>query len=150
MHFENSPHDRHASVCTVAMPKDTNAIGDIFGGWLMSNADVAGAILAYRRAGGRVVTVAVNEFLFLAPVLVGDIVSFYTDVARVGRTSITIDISMFADRDWGKSGVIRVATATITYVHIGPSRRPEPISSSTTRRRKPPKRRSASPKRKSS
>ncbi|EQD58381.1 thioesterase superfamily protein, partial [mine drainage metagenome] len=65
MHFETPPHDRAATVSTLAMPKDTNGVGDIFGGWLMSHADIAGAILAYRIAGGRVVTVAVNEFVFL-------------------------------------------------------------------------------------
>jgi len=127
MHFETPPEDRHASVSTVAMPRDTNALGDIFGGWLMSHADIAGAILGYRRAGGRVVTVAVESFIFIAPVFVGDLVSFYTDVARAGRTSLSIDVSMFAESDWGGHDVRRVATATMTYVHVNEHRRPVTI-----------------------
>lgn len=127
MHFDAPPNDRHASVSTVAMPRDTNALGDIFGGWLMSNADIAGAILAYRRAGGRVVTVAVDDFVFIKPVVVGDLVSFYTDIRRVGRTSCAIDVTMFAESDWGGEDVRRVATATMTYVHVGDQRRPIPI-----------------------
>jgi len=127
MHFETPPDDRHASVSTVAMPRDTNALGDIFGGWLMSHADIAGAILGYRRAGGRVVTVAVDSFVFIAPVFVGDLVSFYTDVARVGHTSLSIDVSMFAESDWGGTDVRRVATATMTYVHVNEHRRPVTI-----------------------
>jgi acyl-CoA thioesterase YciA len=134
MHFETPPPDRAATVCTLAMPKDTNALGDIFGGWLMTHADVAGAILAFRVAGGRVVTVAVNEFVFRAPVFVGDVVSFYTDVARIGRTSITIDVSILVTRMLPPKGrlsyepdVLPVASATLTYVHVGKDRRPRPI-----------------------
>lgn len=134
MHFETPPPDRAATVCTLAMPKDTNALGDIFGGWLMTHADVAGAILAFRVAGGRVVTVAVNEFVFIAPVFVGDVVSFYTDVARIGRTSITIDVSILVQRMLPPGGRVprdprsfQVATATLTYVHVGENRRPKPI-----------------------
>ncbi len=129
MHFETPPDDRHASVSTVAMPRDTNALGDIFGGWLMSNADIAGAILAYRRARGRVVTVAVDSFVFIKPVVVGDLVSFYTDLRKVGNTSCTVDVTMFAESDWGGEDIRRVATATMTYVHVGNQRRPTPIPS---------------------
>ncbi|MGH8162429.1 MAG: acyl-CoA thioesterase, partial [Gammaproteobacteria bacterium] len=78
MHFDEPPRDRDAMITLVAMPHDTNALGDIFGGWLMSHADIAGAILAYRRAGGRVVTVAVESFVFIKPVFVGDRASFYS------------------------------------------------------------------------
>lgn len=127
MHFDAPPSDLHASVSMVAMPRDTNALGDIFGGWLMSHADVAGAIFAYRRAGGRVVTVAVNEFVFIAPVFVGDLVSFYADIVRVGNTSVTVDVSIFAQGDWSNEKVRRVATATMTYVHVGDDRRSAPI-----------------------
>ena len=127
MHFETPPDDRHASVSTVAMPRDTNALGDIFGGWLMSNADIAGAILAYRRAGGRVVTVAVDSFVFIKPVFVGDLVSFYTDINRVGNTSCAVDVSMFAESDWSGEFARRVATATLTYVHVDKERRPASI-----------------------
>jgi acyl-CoA thioesterase YciA len=134
MHFDSPPSDRAATVCTLAMPKDTNALGDIFGGWLMTHADVAGAILAFRVAGGRVVTVAVNEFVFYKPVFVGDVVSFYTDVARIGRTSITIDVSILVARMLPPRTRVRrepsslsVAAATLTYVHVGEDRRPRPI-----------------------
>lgn len=127
MHFEEPPGDRHAAVSTVAMPRDTNALGDIFGGWLMSHADIAGAIVAYRRARGRVVTVAVDSFVFIAPVFVGDLVSFYADLARVGRTSIAVDVSMFAESDWGGSEVRRVARATMTYVHVDEHRHSSPL-----------------------
>ena len=127
MHFEAPPDDRHASVSTVAMPRDTNALGDIFGGWLMSNADIAGAILAYRRAKGRVVTVAVDSFVFIKPVYVGDLVSFYTDIKKVGRTSCAVDVTMFAESDWGGEDVRRVATATMTYVHVNEQHQPTPI-----------------------
>ncbi len=134
MYFETPPADRAATVCTLAMPKDTNALGDIFGGWLMTHADVAGAILAFRVAGGRVVTVAVNAFVFREPVFVGDVVGFYTDVARIGRTSITVDVSILVTRmlpPGGRvprdPGAFPVATATLTYVHVGENRRPRPI-----------------------
>ena len=83
------PEDRHATLRVVPMPADTNSVGDIFGGWIMSHVDVAGAIAAARRAHGRVVTVAVNALTFKKPVMVGDVVSFYAEVIRVGRTSIT-------------------------------------------------------------
>lgn len=122
------PDKREAMVRTLAMPRDTNGLGDIFGGWLMSHADIAGAILAFNRAGGRVVTVAVNEFRFLQPVYVGDVVSFYTDVARIGNTSITIDVQVFVQRNHdGKEEYLKVAVAQITYVRVGDDRRPVPI-----------------------
>ncbi|MGH8272145.1 MAG: acyl-CoA thioesterase [Gammaproteobacteria bacterium] len=127
MHFETPPNDRRASVSMVAMPRDTNALGDIFGGWLMSHADIAGAIVAYRRAGGRVVTVAVKDFVFIAPVFVGDLVSFFADIVRVGKTSVTVDVSIFAQGDWSNEKVRRVATATMVYVHVGEKHRPTPI-----------------------
>ncbi|HEX5313756.1 MAG TPA: acyl-CoA thioesterase [Gammaproteobacteria bacterium] len=139
MHFDLPPRDRHASVSTVAMPRDTNALGDIFGGWLMSHADIAGAILAYRRARGRVVTVAVNDFVFLAPVFVGDLVSFYSDLAHVGRTSLRVDVTMFAESDWGSQDrVHRVATASMTYVHVDSQRRPLPVPDPQSPRVAPP------------
>lgn len=111
------------------MPADTNPSGDIFGGWIMSHADMAGAILAFRRAGGRVVTVAVNAFVFESPVYVGDVVSFYTDVARVGHTSIVIDVTVFSQRSDGeRETCVKVATAQMTYVRVGANRRPVPVA----------------------
>lgn len=129
MKFETMPKNHEAGVRTLAMPKDTNGLGDIFGGWIMSHADIAGAILAFRRAGGRVVTVAVNDFAFVSPVYVGDVVSFYTDVAHIGNTSIAIDVTVFSQRnDAERETCVRVATAQMTYVHVGPNRRPVPIA----------------------
>lgn len=128
MYRDTPPTDQEALIRTLAMPKDTNGLGDIFGGWLMSHADMAGAVAAFRRAEGRVVTVAVNEFLFLQPVYVGDVVSFYSDVSRVGNTSITVDVTMFSARaDHGREIHVKVATAQLTYVHIGDDRRPKPV-----------------------
>lgn len=115
-----------ATVRVLAMPRDTNGLGDIFGGWLMSHADVAGAVLAMRRAAGRVVTVAVNEFLFLQPVLVGDVVACYCELERVGRTSLTVSVEVFSERQPGAESV-KVATARITYVAIDDQRRPRPV-----------------------
>lgn len=120
------------------MPKDTNGVGDIFGGWLMSHADIAGAILAYRIAGGRVVTVAVNEFVFLRPVYVGDVVSFYTDLKRTGRTSVTIDVSVFVQRPTDPGGIEShlVSTAQLTYVHIDENQQSTPIDPTRLQARK--------------
>jgi acyl-CoA thioesterase YciA len=129
MKFEQMPQGREAEVRTLAMPKDTNGLGDIFGGWIMSHADIAGAIIAFRRAGGRVVTVAVNEFIFVSPVYVGDVVSFYTDVAKVGNTSITVDVTVFSQRSDGeRETTVKVATAQMTYVRVGANRRPVPVA----------------------
>lgn len=112
------------------MPRDTNAAGDVFGGWLMAQADVAGSIAAYRRARGRVVTVAVNSFVFLEPVYVADLVSFYSQVVRVGNTSLTVDVTVYVERDRGRKGVgdhIKVAEARITYVALDEHRRPRAV-----------------------
>ena len=129
MKFESMPKDREAAVRTLAMPKDTNGLGDIFGGWIMSHADIAGAIIAFRRAGGRVVTVAVNDFVFVSPVYVGDVVSFYTDVSRVGNTSLTVDVTVFSQRNDGeRETTVKVATAQFTYVRVGANRRPVPVA----------------------
>lgn len=117
---------REAMVRVLAMPKDTNSLGDIFGGWLMSQVDIAGAVLAMRRAAGRVVTVAVNEFEFLQPVYVGDVVSCYTELERVGRTSLTVRVEVVAERQSGAEPV-PVATARITYVAVDDQRRPRPV-----------------------
>jgi len=114
----------------MAMPADTNWLGDIFGGWLMSHADIAGAVLAYRRTAGSVVTVSVNNFLFLAPVYIGDIVSFYSEIERVGNSSIVINIDILVDRppdDGGPYKMIRVATASITYVHVDSDGQPKKV-----------------------
>ena len=114
----------------VPMPSDTNYAGDIFGGWIMSQVDMAGSIPAIRRAGVRVATVAVNSFVFKQPVLVGDIVSFYADVIKVGRTSITVDVAVYAQRgarEGGEEICIKVTEAVLTYVAIDNNRRPKMV-----------------------
>ena len=112
----------------VPMPADTNAHGTIFGGWVMSQVDVAGSIPAWERARGPIVTVAVNSFVFREPVFVGDVVSFYARVLKVGRTSITVDVEVFAERRRsGKKQVVRVTEAQLTYVAVDEQRRPRPV-----------------------
>lgn len=98
------------------MPADVNAAGDIFGGWVMAQVDIAGAIPAMRRARGRIATVAVNSFLFKQPISVGDVVSFYASIVKVGRSSITVDVQVYAERDPAHPIVVKVTEATLTYV----------------------------------
>ncbi|MBL8449612.1 MAG: acyl-CoA thioesterase [Dechloromonas sp.] len=100
------------------MPADLNQYGDVFGGWVMAQVDVAGAIPALRRARGRVATVSVNCFQFKQPVSVGDVVSFYARVVRVGKTSITVDVEVYAERNYAEPIVVRVTQAQLTYVAI--------------------------------
>lgn len=120
------PPGRIPTLRVVPMPSDVNSAGDIFGGWIMSQVDVAGAIPAVREARGRVATVAVNSFTFKQPVLVGDVVSFYSEVARVGRTSITVNVEVYAERGLARE-VVKVTEATLTYVAVGEDRRPRPV-----------------------
>ena len=100
------------------MPADLNQNGDVFGGWVMAQVDVAGAIPAMRRARGRVATVSVNSFLFKQPVSVGDIVSLYAEIERVGRTSITVRVEVYAERNYSNPVVVKVTEAELTYVAI--------------------------------
>lgn len=100
------------------MPADLNPSGDVFGGWIMAMVDVAGALPAIRRAGSRVVTVAVNSFVFKQPVGVGDIVSFHAEVVSVGRSSITVDVEVFAERNPNEPEVVKVTEARLTYVAV--------------------------------
>lgn len=100
------------------MPADLNSNGDVFGGWVMAQVDIAGGVLASRRARGRVVTVAVNRFLFKQPISVGDVVSFYGRVEHVGKTSIAVHIEVIAERDPANLHVVKVTEATLTYVAI--------------------------------
>ena len=115
---------------TVPMPSDTNYAGDIFGGWIMSQVDIAGSIPAIRCARGRVATVAVNSFVFKQPVLVGDLVSFYASIIKIGRTSITVDVAVYAQRgvrEGGNEICIKVTEAVLTYVAIDNDRRPRVV-----------------------
>ena len=119
--------DREPSLRVVPLPADVNQNGDIFGGWVMSQVDIAGSIPAAARARGRVATVAVNSFVFKQPVLVGDIVSFYTKVTRVGRTSVTVDVEVFAQRNPTDVVCVKVTEAVLTYVAVGADRRPREL-----------------------
>jgi acyl-CoA thioesterase YciA len=110
------------------MPADENQHGDIFGGWIMSQVDIAGSIAAVRLAKGRVATVAVNSFVFKQPVFVGDLVSFYAEVVRVGRTSITVNVEVFAQRRPEREIAVKVTEATLTYVAVDENRRPRVVS----------------------
>jgi acyl-CoA thioesterase YciA len=115
----------------VPMPADTNAHGTIFGGWVMAQVDVAGSIPAWARAQGPVVTIAVNSFVFKEPVFVGDLVSFYARVLKVGRTSITVDVEVFAQRGRLQGGVVKVTEAQLTYVAVDKERRPRVLPGTT-------------------
>jgi len=121
------PQGREPALRVVPMPADANPSGDIFGGWIMSQVDIAGAIPAIRLAKGRVATVAVNAFVFKQPVLIGDIVSFYAQVVRVGRTSVTVDVEVFAQRGRTEEICVKVTEATLTYVAVDADRRPRPV-----------------------
>ena len=110
------------------MPADANFHGDIFGGWIMSHVDVAGAIPASQRACGRVATVAVNSFTFKQPVFVGDVVSFFAEITRVGRTSITVAVEVYAQRNPGREITVKVTEASLTYVAVGPDRKPRELA----------------------
>ena len=109
------------------MPSDTNAAGDIFGGWLMSQVDIAGSIAAHRFVGNRVVTIAVNEFRFIKPVLVGDLVSIFANIEHIGNTSIQIALEVLAEHGRGKDNARIVAEAVLTYVSIDENKQPKTI-----------------------
>ena len=122
------PQGKEPTLRVVPMPADENQSGDIFGGWIMSQVDIAGSISAVRVARGRVATVAVNSFQFRQPVLVGDVVSFYAEVVRVGRTSITVNVEVYAQRRPEREQVVKVTEATLTYVAIDDNRQPRVVS----------------------
>jgi acyl-CoA thioesterase YciA len=127
MHDEISLPDKAPTLRVVPMPADANQHGDIFGGWVMAQVDIAGGVVAARRARGRVATVAVNAFVFKQPVLVGDVVSFFAEITRVGRTSITVDVQVYAQRNPGKVICVKVTEASLTYVATGADRRPREL-----------------------
>ena len=112
------PTDKDLVLKVIPMPADSNANGDIFGGWIMAQVDVAGAIPAMRRARGRVATVSVNSFLFKQPVSVGDVVSFYGEIVETGRTSIKVNVEVYAERNPTDPVIVKVTEATLTYVAI--------------------------------
>ncbi len=121
------PTDKELVLKVIPMPSDTNANGDIFGGWVMAQVDMAGSVVPARIAKGRMATVAVNEFIFKQPVRVGDILSFYAAVERVGRTSITVKVEVFAETFRSQGQYIKVTEALLTYVAIDDQGRPRPL-----------------------
>jgi acyl-CoA thioesterase YciA len=121
------PTDKELVMKVIPLPADTNANGDIFGGWVMAQVDLAGSVLPARLIRGRMVTVAVNEFLFKQPVRVGDLLSFYSEVLRVGRTSITVKVEVYAERFRAQGQYTKVTEATVTYVAIDDEGRPREI-----------------------
>jgi acyl-CoA thioesterase YciA len=121
------PSDRVAVLRMMPMPADANIHGDVFGGWIMSHVDIAGAIPAVRRAGGRVATVAVTSFVFKNPVFVGDLVSFYSEIVKTGRTSVTVDVEVYVERNRLEQEVVKVTEATLVYVATDGQRMPRPL-----------------------
>jgi acyl-CoA thioesterase YciA len=121
------PENKEPVLRVVPMPADANQHGDIFGGWIMAQVDIAAGVLAARHALGRVVTVAVNEFQFKQPVFIGDVLSFYCEIVRVGTTSITVNVEVYAQRNPSDVETVKVTEATLTYVATGPDRRPRPV-----------------------
>ncbi|MFO1264603.1 MAG: acyl-CoA thioesterase [Rhodoferax sp.] len=121
------PSDEELVLKVIPMPADCNANGDIFGGWVMAQVDLAGAVLPARYTHGRFATVAVNEFVFKQPVRVGDILSFYSKVSRIGRTSITVKVEVFAERMSAQGNHVKVTEATLTYVAIDQNGQPREI-----------------------
>lgn len=121
------PQDRELVLKVIPMPADCNANGDIFGGWVMAQVDLAGAVLPARYVRGRMVTVAVNQFVFKQPVRVGDILSFFSHVTRVGNTSITVEVEVFAERILAQGEYVKVTEASLTYVAIDLEGRPRQI-----------------------
>lgn len=131
-HHTRLPAGKVPQMRVVPMPHDANMHGDVFGGWIMAQVDLAGAVCATRRANGRVVTIAVNSFLFKHPVFVGDLLSIYTDIVKVGNTSITINVECYAERNRLEVEIVKVTEATLTYVATGDDRRPRTLPPAVT------------------
>jgi acyl-CoA thioesterase YciA len=121
------PSEGHLAMRVAPMPSDANANGDIFGGWIMAQVDLAGSVLPMRIAKGRVATVAVNQFVFKQPVSVGDLLSFYARVERIGRTSVTVHVEVYAERNPAEPEVVKVTEANLTYVAIDMQGQPREI-----------------------
>jgi acyl-CoA thioesterase YciA len=111
----------------IPLPADVNANGDIFGGWVMAQVDLAGSVIPARYTQGRMATVAVKEFIFKQPVRVGDILSFYSEVTRIGRTSITVKVEVYAERFQSQGRYVKVTEASVTYVAIDNNGKPREI-----------------------
>ena len=126
-----APHslsdDRHLVLRVMPLPADVNANGDIFGGWIMAQVDLAGAVLPARIAKGRIATVAVNQFVFKQPVSLGDLLSFYASVTRIGNTSISVHVEVYAERNPANLQVVKVTEADLTYVAIDSQGQPRQL-----------------------
>jgi len=118
IHPDHLPSERELVLRVIPMPSDANANGDIFGGWIMAQVDLAASVQPTRLTRGRVTTVAVKEFIFKQPVSVGDLLSFYSRVLRLGRTSITLQVEVFAERNPENPEVVKVTDAELTFVAI--------------------------------
>ncbi len=121
------PADAELVLKVIPMPGDCNANGDIFGGWVMAQVDMAGSVVPARYTQGRMATVAVDKFVFKQPVRVGDILSFFSKVERIGRTSITVKVEVFAERYFAQGKYAKVTEALLTYVAIDEQGRPREI-----------------------
>ena len=125
--MRHSDPDMELVLKVIPMPSDCNANGDIFGGWVMAHVDQAGSVWAARRAQGRVATVAVKEFVFKQAVGVGDILSFFSKIIRVGNTSVTLEVEVFAEAFLTQGSSKKVTEAVLTYVAITDAGQPRPI-----------------------
>jgi acyl-CoA thioesterase YciA len=121
------PSDKELVLKVIPMPADCNANGDIFGGWVMAQVDLAGSVVPARYVDGRMATVAVNQFIFKQPVRVGDILSFFASVTRIGNTSITVEVEVYAERFRAQGQYVKVTEASLTYVAIDEEGKPRPI-----------------------
>ncbi len=121
------PTDEELVLKVIPMPADCNANGDIFGGWVMAQVDLAGSVIPARYAKGRMATVAVNEFIFKQPVRVGDILSFFSKLTRIGRTSITVKVEVYAERYSDQGKYMKVTEASVTYVAIDENGHPREV-----------------------
>ena len=125
---DSVPDDSVLVMRVMPLPADVNGNGDVFGGWIMAQVDMAGAVLPSRIAKGRIATVAVNQFVFKQPVSIGDLLSFYARVERIGRTSITVHVEVHAERNPAELRVVKVTEANLTYVAIDRDGKPRPIA----------------------
>lgn len=126
-HLTSLPEGKIPTLRVMPMPADANVHGDVFGGWIMAQVDIAGALPAVRRANGRVATLAVNSFLFKQPVFVGDLLSFYAEIVKVGNTSLTVNVEVYAERNRLQVETVKVTEATLTYVATDSDRKPRQV-----------------------
>lgn len=121
------PSDKEPVLRVVPMPSDANVYGDVFGGWIMSQVDIGGSVVASRRAQGRIATIAVNSFTFAQPVFVGDLVSVYAEIIKTGTTSITVAVEVYAERSLRADKTVKVTEAVLTYVATNDQRQSRPL-----------------------